>query len=312
MDEMKDPSPWIYRYPGPAEDALLQKALDSERPPVRVVLLALDQGKFDSQRSLDELAALAEANGMQAVATVCQKRSTPEAATLLGEGKVEEARLVCLNTDAEAAIFDGELTGSQIRNLSAALQVEVLDRTMLILEIFRARATTNEGKLQTELATLKYRMPRLGLLQWEAHPVHEHLLEILLRAHLVNFEAITRRHGGAERDVLLHKLRAHGRCYGCRGVQFFERRRFAVFLYAEIHKQHDVIQRRVACLPQNERIGLAGKLPMNGSDVIARHILAQIEHLAWVVALAVLHFAFGLRRTGEACESNSCTFMRRG
>ena len=77
--------------------------------PVRVVLLALDQGKFDSQRSLDELAALAEANGMQAVATVCQKRSTPEAATLLGEGKVEEARLVCLNTDAEAAIFDGEL-----------------------------------------------------------------------------------------------------------------------------------------------------------------------------------------------------------
>ena len=140
----------------------------------------------------------------------------------------------------------------------------------------------------------------LGLLQREAHPVHEHLLEILLRAHLVNFDAITRRHGGAERDVLLHKLRAHGRCYGCGGVQFFERRRFAVFFYAEIHKQHDVIQRRVACLPQNERIGLAGKLPVNGSDVIARHILAQIEHLAWVVALAVLHFAFGLRRTGRS------------
>ena len=158
MDEMKDPITLDFTATqAPAEDAPVgQKALDSERPPVRVVLLALDQGKFDSQRSLDELAALAEANGMQAVATVCQKRSTPEAATLLGEGKVEEARLVCLNTDAEAAIFDGELTGSQIRNLSAALQVEVLDRTMLILEIFRARATTNEGKLQTELATLKY------------------------------------------------------------------------------------------------------------------------------------------------------------
>ena len=163
MDEMKDPITLDFTATqAPAEDAPVgQKALDSERPPVRVVLLALDQGKFDAQRSLDELAALAEANGMQAVATVCQKRSTPEAATLLGEGKVEEARLVCLNTDAEAAIFDGELTGSQIRNLSAALQVEVLDRTMLILEIFRARATTNEGKLQTELATLKYRMPRL-------------------------------------------------------------------------------------------------------------------------------------------------------
>ena len=129
--------------------------------PVPVVLLALDQGKFDAERSLAELAALAEANGMQAVASVVQKRSTPEAATMLGEGKVAEARLVCLNAGAQAAIFDGELTGSQLRNLSAALQVEVIDRTMLILEIFRSRATTNEGKLQTELALLRYQMPRL-------------------------------------------------------------------------------------------------------------------------------------------------------
>lgn len=136
-----------------------QKTTDAEKLPV--VLLALDQGKYDITRSLDELRALADANGMEAVAEVTQKRSTPEAATLLGEGKVAEARLVCQNLNAAAAIFDGELTGSQIRNLSAALQVEVLDRTMLILEIFRARATTNEGKLQTELATLKYRMPRL-------------------------------------------------------------------------------------------------------------------------------------------------------
>lgn len=136
-----------------------QKQQDGEKLPV--VLLALDQGKYDMARSLAELRALADANGMEAVAEVTQKRSTPEAATLLGEGKVAEARLVCQNLNAAAAIFDGELTGSQIRNLSAALQVEVLDRTMLILEIFRARATTNEGKLQTELATLKYRMPRL-------------------------------------------------------------------------------------------------------------------------------------------------------
>ena len=136
-----------------------QKTTDAEKLPV--VLLALDQGKYDMTRSLDELRALADANGMDAVAEVVQKRSTPEAATLLGEGKVAEARLVCQNVNAAAAIFDGELTGSQIRNLSAALQVEVLDRTMLILEIFRARATTNEGKLQTELATLKYRIPRL-------------------------------------------------------------------------------------------------------------------------------------------------------
>ena len=136
-----------------------QKATDAEKLPV--VLLALDQGRYDMARSLDELRALADANGMDAVAKVVQKRATPEAATLLGEGKVAEARLVCQNVNAAAAIFDGELTGSQIRNLSAALQVEVLDRTMLILEIFRARATTNEGKLQTELATLRYQLPRL-------------------------------------------------------------------------------------------------------------------------------------------------------
>ena len=136
-----------------------QKTTDGEKLPV--VLLALDQGKYDMARSLEELHALAYANGMDAVADVVQKRATPEAATLLGEGKVAEARLVCQNVNAAAAIFDGELTGSQIRNLSAALQVEVLDRTMLILEIFRARATTNEGKLQTELATLRYQLPRL-------------------------------------------------------------------------------------------------------------------------------------------------------
>lgn len=136
-----------------------QKATDGEKLPV--VLLALDLGRYDMTRSLDELRALADANGMDAVAEVVQKRATPEAATMLGEGKVAEARLVCQNVNAAAAIYDGELTGSQIRNLSAALQLEVLDRTMLILEIFRARATTNEGKLQTELATLRYQLPRL-------------------------------------------------------------------------------------------------------------------------------------------------------
>ena len=126
-----------------------------------MVLLALDQGKFDARRSLDELTALAEADGMEVAAEVVQRRQTPEAGTLLGEGKVAEARLVCMNTGAETAIFDGELTGSQLRNLSAALQVEVIDRTMLILEIFRSRAATNEGKLQTELALLRYQLPRL-------------------------------------------------------------------------------------------------------------------------------------------------------
>lgn len=133
----------------------------TETPPTKVILLALDMGEWDCERSLQELAALCEANHMEAVGQVSQKRSTPEAATMLGSGKVEEARLAVEMQGAEAAVFDGELTGSQIRNLSGLLQCEVLDRTMLILEIFRSRAVTNEGKLQTELAQLRYQLPRL-------------------------------------------------------------------------------------------------------------------------------------------------------
>ncbi len=128
---------------------------------IKVVLLSLDLRTFDIQRSLKELAALAETNGMRAVASVCQKRGVPDPATMLGSGKVAEARQICAQTGAQAAIYDGELSGSQLRNLNAALGVEVLDRTMLILEIFRNRAVTDEGKLQTELATLRYRLPRL-------------------------------------------------------------------------------------------------------------------------------------------------------
>lgn len=127
----------------------------------KVILLALDQGKFDPQRSLEELEALAQAAQMEPVASVTQKRSVPEAGTVLGEGKLAEARLVAQNLEAEMAIFDGELTGSQMRNLSEALGIETIDRTMLILEIFQARAITNEGKLQTQLALERYRLPRL-------------------------------------------------------------------------------------------------------------------------------------------------------
>ena len=132
-----------------------------ETPPAKVLLLALDQGQWDCERSLNELAALCEANHMEAVAQVTQKRQTPETGTVLGSGKLEEARLAAETLGVECAVFDGELTGSQIRNISTALGVEVIDRTMLILEIFRSRAVTNEGKLQTELALLRYRLPRL-------------------------------------------------------------------------------------------------------------------------------------------------------
>ena len=132
-----------------------------ELPPAKVMLVALDLGKWDCERSLAELSALAEANHMETAATLVQKKQAPEAGTVLGEGKLAEGRLVCANLGIDAAIFDGELTGSQIRNLTDRLGVEVLDRTMLILEIFQSRAVTGEGKLQTELAMLRYRLPRL-------------------------------------------------------------------------------------------------------------------------------------------------------
>lgn len=130
--------------------------------PIKVVLFAADCGGYDIERSMEELAALAQANGMEAVAEVVQKRETPEAATFLGEGRLAEGRMLCLNLGAECAVFDAELSGSQIRNLEELLEVQVIDRTMLILEIFASRAVTNEGKLQTELATLQYRLPRLA------------------------------------------------------------------------------------------------------------------------------------------------------
>ena len=131
-----------------------------ETPPTKVILLALDQGLWDCERSLAELSALCEANHMEAVAEVTQKRQTPETGIVLGSGKLEEAAAAAAELGAECAVFDGELTGSQIRNISTALGgMEVIDRTMLILEIFRSRAVTNEGKLQTELALLRYRLP---------------------------------------------------------------------------------------------------------------------------------------------------------
>lgn len=130
--------------------------------PIKVVLFAADCGGYDIERSMEELTALAQANGMEAVAEVVQKRETPEAATFLGEGRLAEGRMLCINLGAECAVFDAELSGSQIRNLEELLEVQVIDRTMLILEIFASRAVTNEGKLQTELATLQYRLPRLA------------------------------------------------------------------------------------------------------------------------------------------------------
>src|SRR5215210_9048080 len=117
--------------------------------------------QFDPEHSLDELAGLADAAGADVVLRVLQERKKPDPSTFLGSGKVITLRASCDELDAEVVIFDNELSPAQLRNLEEALDRKVLDRTQLILDIFARRARTREGKLQVELAQLKYLMPRL-------------------------------------------------------------------------------------------------------------------------------------------------------
>ncbi len=116
----------------------------------------------DSEDSLDELASLADTAGAIIVSKILQKRAKPDPATFIGSGKAEELALTCQTLEVDLAILDDELTGAQQRNLEKALGVRVIDRTCLILDIFASRAQTAEGKLQVELAQLKYRLPRLA------------------------------------------------------------------------------------------------------------------------------------------------------
>ncbi len=114
----------------------------------------------DSDTSLDELSALASTAGAIVAARTLQKRK-PDPATYIGSGKAEALALDCQALEIDLAIVDDELTGAQQRNLEEALGVRVIDRTQLILDIFARRAESREGKLQVELAQLKYRLPRL-------------------------------------------------------------------------------------------------------------------------------------------------------
>ena len=116
----------------------------------------------DSEDSLDELASLAETAGAMVISRVLQNRQRPDPATFIGSGKAEELALECQTLEIELAILDDELTGAQQRNLENLLGVRVIDRTALILDIFAQRAQSAEGKLQVELAQMKYRLPRLA------------------------------------------------------------------------------------------------------------------------------------------------------
>ena len=114
-----------------------------------------------AEESLEELAALAESAGARVAERWIQTRPQSDAAMFIGSGKVEELKTQLQFHDATTAIFDQELTPTQQRNLEKALEVKVLDRTQLILDIFARRARTREGQLQVELAQLNYMLPRL-------------------------------------------------------------------------------------------------------------------------------------------------------
>ncbi len=133
-----------------------------EKIVTKAVLAAADCGEYDCESSMKELEELAKTAGAEVVAQVIQKRSAPEPATVIGEGKIEELRDLANKLEADLVIFDCELTASRIRNIEDIVNVRVIDRTMLILDILAGRAVTNEGKLQVELAQLKYRLPRLA------------------------------------------------------------------------------------------------------------------------------------------------------
>jgi GTP-binding protein HflX len=134
---------------------------DSRERAALVGLLSGTSRHFDPEHSLDELAGLAAAAGAEIVLRVLQERPKPDPATFLGSGKVASLAIACDETAVDTVIFDNELTPAQLRNLEAALDRKVLDRTQLILDIFARRARTREGKLQVELAQLKYLLPRL-------------------------------------------------------------------------------------------------------------------------------------------------------
>lgn len=126
------------------------------------MLVGVDLGEYDCEASLDELEELAKTAGAEVEARVTQRRETPDSATFIGSGRLREIKNFCADNDVDLLIFDSELTPSQQRNIEDITDVRVVDRTQLILDIFAARARSGEGKLQVELAQLKYLLPRLG------------------------------------------------------------------------------------------------------------------------------------------------------
>ena len=139
---------------------------NTEKKKERAVLAGLSAASMDEHErstevSMEELAALVETAGGETVAMLMQSRPTPDARSFIGDGKVREMKELIAMNDCDLAVFDNELSPSQMRVLSEELGVKVLDRSGLILDIFAQRAQTREGQLQVELAQYKYLLPRL-------------------------------------------------------------------------------------------------------------------------------------------------------
>lgn len=127
----------------------------------RVILVGVQVGDKDTQQSLDELEELADTAGAITAGKIIQSREAVHPGTYIGKGKIEEVRSLMLAVDATGIICDDELSPAQMNNLEHELECKVMDRTLLILDIFAKHATTSEGKIQVELAQLRYRSARL-------------------------------------------------------------------------------------------------------------------------------------------------------
>ena len=143
---------------GEKKERLVLVGVSVERP---MAGLYTTNGEDDTRDSLLELAELVETAGAEAVGTVIQNREAIHPGTYIGKGKIEEVRALLAEKGADGIVCDDELSPAQMKNLEDELDTKVMDRTMVILDIFAARAATREGKIQVELAQLKYRSTRL-------------------------------------------------------------------------------------------------------------------------------------------------------
>ena len=141
---------------------MIEKIMQAQAPCVLVSVLEKGADHAESEASLAELERLADTAGATVFAVLTQEKESPDARTYLGSGKLKELAELCEKNDVHMVIFDSELSPSQIKNLEDGMKdVQVIDRSMLILDIFALHATSGEGKLQVELAQLKYTVPRL-------------------------------------------------------------------------------------------------------------------------------------------------------